>query len=170
MLRFITGFAVVWAALLAWALLDQRDWFWAQAVGQQWPFVAAKLLGLPVAVGWFTADLLERRRPRRLFDARVRRPMAPILVGALAAVIAVVLAAGQLAVLQTGLVDTSALNANYTDAAILGVSAAVSAGLALLALRRARPGTCIQCGYDLSGVPAGRCPECGAAGSMIAAA
>ncbi len=27
--------------------------------------------------------------------------------------------------------------------------------------RRVVPGRCVRCGFDLSGVPAGHCPECG---------
>jgi hypothetical protein len=41
--------------------------------------------------------------------------------------------------------------------------AALSAALGLLALapRRRRQGSCTTCGYDLSGLPTGVCPECG---------
>ncbi|MEX2219614.1 MAG: hypothetical protein WD749_12745 [Phycisphaerales bacterium] len=39
-----------------------------------------------------------------------------------------------------------------------------AAGLALLLRRRARPGHCPACGYDLSGLRAETCPECGEAG------
>jgi hypothetical protein len=36
-------------------------------------------------------------------------------------------------------------------------------GAALLFWQRRRhPGTCPRCGYDLSGLAGGRCPECGA--------
>jgi hypothetical protein len=32
--------------------------------------------------------------------------------------------------------------------------------------RRARLGQCVRCGYDLAGLPPGRCPECGSAGAL----
>ncbi len=154
-------------ALLAWALLDQRDWYWSQAVGQQWGLVAAKLLGLPVAAGWFAADLLERRRPRRIFDSRIRRPMAPIALGVLAGIVGVLLSGAAFAVMQALGVNWSGLPTDYMDAAIVGAAAAVSAASTVLLLRRARPRTCIYCGYDLSGAISGRCSECGAVGSLV---
>jgi hypothetical protein len=50
---------------------------------------------------------------------------------------------------------------------IAGVVAALT-GLGFVVLcRRTPPGACAACGYDLRGVPAGRCPECGV-GSFVA--
>jgi hypothetical protein len=43
----------------------------------------------------------------------------------------------------------------------------VAGGLSWRWMRRVEPGHCGACGYDLRGLPAGRCPECGRAG-MIA--
>lgn len=39
----------------------------------------------------------------------------------------------------------------------------VEALLGVWRFARRRPGHCISCGYDLTGIPAGLCPECGAA-------
>ncbi len=43
---------------------------------------------------------------------------------------------------------------------LAGVAAGI--GFALLIVRPRRPGSCRECGYDLAGLRADRCPECGA--------
>ncbi|MCC6660017.1 MAG: hypothetical protein IT437_03935 [Phycisphaerales bacterium] len=159
MLRYVTSFGAVWVGMFAWALLDRRDWAWQTAAGGQWALVLVKLVGAPLVAAWFTLDLLERRRPRLAFDARVRS-RAPWVMGLLAGAASVLLAAATLALAQSGLVNVT-IDADVLDLAAVGPATAAAVWLSLLPLRRLRPGSCMACGYDLSGSPTATCPECG---------
>ena len=46
--------------------------------------------------------------------------------------------------------------------AMAGITLGVTARGATRIMRKLTPGTCPQCGYDLTGNVSGRCPECGA--------
>jgi len=53
--------------------------------------------------------------------------------------------------------------------ALLGLSVTTLAGLPFIFFRTAKavsetvlPGHCVECGYDMTGLPGTRCPECGA--------
>ncbi len=167
MLRFISGFALVWSAMFAWALIDRRDWLWQYAVGDEWPLIAAKLLAVPLVVAWFAIDLSDWRRPRRLFDPRVRAGVAPAAAGVVAGVVSVVLAAVGLALPATGILAQETVQPDLYDMGVIAVASAMAAWGAALAFRRLRRGHCVQCGYDLAGGVGPRCPECGAVGSVV---
>jgi hypothetical protein len=166
MLRFIVGFGLVWAILLAWAFLDSRDVSWRPAGGEEWLLIGAKLLVVPLVIGWFALDLADRRRPRRLFDPRVRAGLMPIGAGFVAGIVSVVLAAVGLAVPAAGVFSVGGPSADYYDVGVIAVASATAAWGAALAFRRLRRGHCVHCGYDLSGGVGPRCPECGAVGSV----
>jgi hypothetical protein len=56
-------------------------------------------------------------------------------------------------------------DARYVPLWIPLIAAAVPTAFFLRAARRHRPGSCPQCGYDLTGAPSPNCPECGKDGT-----
>ena len=169
MLRYLVGFAIPWSTLFVWALADRRDWLWEYAVAQQWPLVAVKLVALPLAVAWFTLDAVHWWRPRRAFDPRVRAGVGPVIRGCIAGAFAVLLSAAGLALANSALIDASGLDPDYLDAGVIAAACLLASLSASMTARRARSGHCVGCGYDLAGSPGGRCPECGAVGTLVSA-
>lgn len=165
MLRFVFGFGLVWVALLVWALIDRTGWGWQPPVAEQWPLLVAKLLGVPLVVAWFAIDLAQWRRPRRVFDSRVRAGVAPAAAGVVAGLLSVFLTAAALAVGATGLLGGPPPEPDFYDFGIVTIACVLGAGGAGLFLRRLRAAHCVHCGYNLVGGVGPRCPECGAAGS-----
>lgn len=157
MLRYTISFGAVWLGMFAWALMDRRDWVWQAVIGD--PMVLVKLVGAPLVAAWVTLDLLDRRWPRLAFDPRVRS-RSPWVMGLLAGTASVLLAAAAFAFMQSGLVSVT-LDADVLDLAVVGLATAAAVWLSLLPLRRLHPGSCVECGYDLSGSPTATCPECG---------
>lgn len=165
MIRFIVGCGAVWAGLFAWAAFDRVEGAAAIEVGLT--LIAAKMLGVPLVAAWFTAELLDRWRPRRVFDARVRRPLAPLIAGFGAGVLGALLTAGLFALAESALVDVSAVEPGDLDIAAMSGAAIFATGTVALGLGRLRVGDCVHCGYDLAGCVGGRCPECGAVGAAF---
>jgi hypothetical protein len=110
------------------------------------------LLVCPVGAAWLGAGVAHRLSPRRLFDPRVHRHRARLLLGFLTGL------AGTLP--MTFLV--SVFGDQVPDAASGAVCGGLGAVAAVLLISRRRSGECVHCGYDLRSLPSGACPECGA--------
>jgi hypothetical protein len=154
MLRFLFSFLAVWIAMFLWAELGVTDPFMPAGVSGGW--LAALLVGIPCVSACAVAELLERVRPRRVFDARVHRSWTLIFAGVVAGVLSVLFATPMIVWLDS----------RASDGWLLAAASALGAACVLLLLRRKRRGECVHCGYDLSGAPEPRCAECGAMYSL----
>ena len=156
MLKFLLSFAAVFTALFIWGWVAQAEWLRYQARGVLW--LATLLIALPSGGAWLAMEVMERIRPRRAFDPRVKRPRTLVLAGVVSGLLGVVLATAMIT-----LVD------KLSDAVALGAAAVLATTLVLLVLSRKRAGECVHCGYDLSAAQDARCTECGAMYSMVGA-
>ncbi len=166
MIRFISGFALVWLALFLAAVTAGWEWFVFESLEQAWPLLTVKLLALPAAVAWFAVDALERFRPRLVFDSRARPGVKPVIFGLLAGCAAAVLCAAVFALIDAGIIRPW-FSTHVFDLAVVGASAVIASLVGAMLLRRKRTGHCLVCDYDLSGLAGGRCPECGSLGSLV---
>jgi hypothetical protein len=155
MLRFLASFAAVFTGLFLWGYLAENDWQRYQERGAAW--LAALLVGVPVVCAWFVAEVIERSRPRRAFDARVRRGWTLVFAGLVAGLFSALLATPTIVLLED----------KAPDGALLAAASGVGSLCVLLGLGRKRRGECVHCGYDLSATPDPRCPECGAMYSVV---
>jgi hypothetical protein len=155
MLRFLLAFASVYVSLWVWAVYADSDPFGFGRVGAG--RLAAILVGVPCVTAWGAAELLERIRPRRVFDARVRRSWTRILAGFGAGLLSVVLVTPMIVWLDD----------KAPDGMLLAAASALGTACVLFLLRRKRRGECVHCGYDLSAAPEPRCSECGAMYSVV---
>jgi hypothetical protein len=149
MLRFLLSFTAVFGALFAWGSTAESGRLKLQEHGTLW--LAAVLIGLPVACAWGVAELIDKRRPRRAFDARAKRPWTLVFAGLASGVLSVVIATPLIT-----LVDWT------SDAVSISAAAMAGATVVLLVLSRKKAGECVHCGYDLTAGAEPRCPECGA--------
>jgi hypothetical protein len=157
MMRFALGVFLVYATLGGAALFWPGQFEGAREVVLR--AVALKLVIVPVLSAWIAAELVVWLRGARVFDARVRAPLRRALLGVVAGSIGVVIAAVALPFVDWWV----------GDSVVMGAGAALAAALVVGVQRKARPCSCIACGYDLREAPApgragfGVCPECGLA-------
>src|SRR4051812_50190959 len=111
----------VFAGLLAWAYVAQPEYMRASTGGLV--RLSALMVGLPVVGGWVVVEVMERVRPRRVFDARVKRGGTLVLAGLAAGLVSVVAATPLVALVQW-----------LNDAAAMGGGAVIGASLVLLVL------------------------------------
>lgn len=106
---------------------------------------------LPIGLAAVVVLIIHRLSPRRLLDARVRRPFSQWTVGLCAGLVA-----AALSILVAHVTDILAVKA-----ALTGVVAAGAMLVAVSLLSRAKPYACVHCE---SVIPAGAkaCPGCGA--------
>lgn len=143
MQRFLTGVAIVFIALAAWAI-GTRPASAARSLE-----VFAALAGVPVCAAWIAAEGFLRISPRKSFDARVRPSLSHFAAGILTGIGGAVFSTALLGVLD-----------GY-ELLILGGCSAGFTVVALGRFSRAKCGCCVHCGYDLRGTAGPRCPECG---------
>ena len=146
---FLTGIAVVYSVLAAWAIRSGPEY------GGQQLVLVATLAGLPVSAAWLVGEVFLRISPRRAFDPRQRRPLALVAAGLVAGVASALFSTALLGVL-TGY-----------EVTVLGGCSAGFAVLVLGRFSRSRAGTCVHCHYNLTGTGGIRCPECGSVCSRI---
>jgi hypothetical protein len=142
MLKFLLSFTVVFVVAEAEVLRYQER-------GVVW--LASLLLGLPVACAWGVAEAIDKTRPRRVFDPRVRRAWTLVFTGLAGGVLSVVIATPLITLLD-----------QVSDAVSIGAAAMAGTTIVLLALGKKKAGECVHCGYDLTAGAEPRCPECGA--------
>lgn len=157
MIRFLLGFLFiqlgVFGVMVGANIYEHQIGLSSMTWRDLAPMVLTLIL-LPIAAAWLAISVLELIRPRRIFDRRVRRPIARLLLGAAAALVATLLTTIAVATLPSSISDSVITS----SAAFLG-----ACGVTLFSSRH-RKGTCIHCAYDLSATPPTQpCPECGAA-------
>jgi hypothetical protein len=120
--------------------------------------IALNVFIIPLLSAWAALELARLIRGPRLFDRRLKRPVARFGLG--------LLAAGAGATLAT--VALPWVDRLVSDGVTTGVAAAIPSFALVAMLPAARRGRCIYCTYDLTTGPApgqpgfGLCPECGA--------
>ena len=153
---FLAAAALVYAAASTVAITQTRMPASQEHYGVQ--VILLNVLLIPLLTTWAVTELACLFRRPRLFDRRLKRPLARPVLGAIVASLGAVIAA-----LALPWVDRV-----LSDSLTTGVAAAIPAFGAVLFLRPTRRGQCIYCTYDLSTGPApgqpgfGLCPECGA--------
>jgi hypothetical protein len=60
------------------------------------------------------------------------------------------------------ILPAAAMSTVLTIVVLVAAAVTVVLGILLYRLRGPRPGTCVNCGYELAGNVSGVCPECGA--------
>jgi len=150
MLVFALAVLLVNLAVLAMGAIFGWDLVGGQPAA--WAPLAVELVLIPTALALLGAEFVNRISPRRLFDPRVPATASQIVAGTLTAVIGTTVAVGVLLL----------FNNKAHDAVFTGCGSTTASLLVCSVTRRRRTGTCVRCGYDLSGTPSARCPECGA--------
>ncbi|MBL8763489.1 MAG: hypothetical protein JNM07_04385 [Phycisphaerae bacterium] len=156
MRHFLLGLFVAYGAAVAAALWLSRPAPVEWPEPGSWVQVTFGMLIAPVLTAWAAAEIVNLRALRRGRGSTTEAFFRPLLAGVSAGVTGLGLAAVALPLLDRFVPDAA------LTAAASGASALVFVSL----VRRARPGSCPACGFDLSGnTPAckGRCPECGLA-------
>jgi hypothetical protein len=149
MRSFIFGIALVYGVLLAAACIEQPDELQSSARFAE--TLALNLLAVPVLAAWLAAECLNSgKRARRVLERLPECLTLGIIAGAIGAA---------WSVLALVLLDTA-----LPDALLTGAGATAGAVIVVALLPRVKAGTCLRCGYDLSGATAasgGKCTECG---------
>jgi hypothetical protein len=136
--------------VLIWSLAGDWDFMSYRVVN--WLSAGALLLIAPVASATVAFEVARLLRKPRLYDQR--RP------GAIRAIV-LSTALGALALGASIAVMTFA-DEDLSDLITIPAPALCAGLIPPLVLPRVRNGRCVRCGYDLAGVDAARCPECGA--------
>lgn len=164
-------FAII--ALVAWWFSREQHSFWTPITGalvgvSLWPWTVVVL----------TAVAIHTLSPRRVFELRVRTRLSALGLGVALSTLACVCTLSALTVFDVLWPQKSAWNVEHGSATewvnshretllwcVVALACALPTALAvMLFTRRARPGCCLSCGYNLSTItPAakGLCPECG---------
>lgn len=149
MILFLLGFGVAQLAVVGTALVASH------MKGDLEPDLGGLLLTVvagPMMMATSVALLVQAFTPRRLFDARTRRPWKRFVLGAGAALAGTIPASLALVF----------VNESVHEVLALAGCAAVMTAVFLLPLSRRRAGHCVYCEYDLGATPVELpCPECG---------
>lgn len=137
MKRFITAFFVM--QVLKFLVGLRLEWGWLGQSGMgPWDRLPVTVL-LPTLVAMVVVLWMDRERPRRLFDRRVKQPLTQLMFGAAAGVLSAAVSAAATMFLANLAMDFVALV----------IAAAGTATAVLLSMPRRRPGRCVQCGAML---------------------
>jgi hypothetical protein len=153
---FLLAVAIVYG--LAAAVSISQSYIPAGEEGTLHRVIALNVFVIPMLSAWAALEAARLLRAPRLFDRRLKRPLARFALGLLAAGAGAAIAA----------VALPWVDRIVSDGVTTGFAAAVPAFALVAILPSARRGRCIYCTYDLTTGPApgqpgfGLCPECGA--------
>lgn len=151
MIRYLLGLALPYVGLVAWEAHIRGNaflngWFWRSLAGPGMVYTTAILTACLISL------LVNYRRPRRMFTRSRHASFRPVFAGAVISTLTILIA-----------IPVVVYGSEYApDWSLLSGSTLLPTLAVLILCRRAVPGTCRDCGFDLrASLDAGRCPECG---------